>query len=114
MSLTKILSQKDANAEEQLVQVAEIIAKARQAYGNEDAVIDAPMVNTPHGNMSFVHLEADSKVAMLRGEVAVIKAKAVEFAEQNAGANINKCIEELLAIDPYFTNVGNGTKFEYI
>lgn len=114
MSLTKILTERDADAEEQLVRVTEVIAKARNAYGNEDAAIEAPMVTTPHGSMNFVHLEASSKVQYLRGEVALIKAKAVEFVEQNAGASINKCIEELLAINPYFVNVGNSTKFEYI
>lgn len=114
MSITKILTEKDADAENQLTRVAEIVSQARAAYGNEDAAIEAPMVDTPHGRMSFVHLEDDAQVERLRGEVARIKANAVEFCEQNAGSSMNRKIEELLAINPYFVNVSPGTKFEYI
>lgn len=114
MSLTKILSEKDANAEDQLKRVADVVGSARNAYGNEDAVIEAPMADTTEGRMSFVHLEADSQVAILRKQVSLIKAQAVEFVEQNPGSSMNKKIEELLAINAYFANVGNGTKFEYI
>jgi hypothetical protein len=114
MSITKILTRKDADPEDQLSQVAEIVAAARKAYGNEDQVIEAPMVDTAHGRMSFVHLEAASQVERLRGEVATIKARAVEFLESNPGANLDKKIEELLALNALFVNVGNGTKFAYI
>ncbi len=114
MSLTKILNKKDADADTQLEAVADVVAKARQAYGNEDAVIEAPMVPTTHGVMSFVHLEAASQVETLRGQVGLIKAAAVEFVEQNPGASMDKQIEELLAINPFFASTGNGTKFAYI
>lgn len=114
MSLTKILSKKDADPEEQLADVATIVSAARSAYGNEDAVIEAPMVDTSEGRMSFVHLDANGQVATLRKQVGRIKAAAVEYCEQNPGTMINKKIEELLAVNPYFANVGNGTKFEYI
>lgn len=114
MSLTKILTQKDADAEVQLEAVAEVIASARKAYGNEEAVIEAPMVATTNGSMSFIHLEAGSRVEHLRAEVRRVKAAAVEFVEQNPGASMDKRIEELLAINPFFTSVGNGTKFAYL
>lgn len=114
MSLTKILSQKDANAEEQLEAVESIVGTARKNYGNEDAVIDAPMCDTTEGRMSFVHLEPASQIATLRKQVSLIKAQAVEFTANNPGSSMNKKIEELLALNAYFANVGNGTKFEYI
>lgn len=114
MSITKILTKKDADADAQVLAVSEIVAAARLAYGNEETEIEAPMVDTPHGRMSFVHLEAASQVETLRAEVARIKAAAVEFSTNNPGANLNKKVEELLAINPLFASVGNGTKFEYI
>lgn len=114
MSLTKILTEKDANAEDQLSRVAEIVGAARKAYGNEDAVIDAPMCNTTEGSMSFVHLEGESQVQELRRQVSLIKAAAVEFVSNNEGASMDKQIEERLALNAYFANVGNGTKFAYI
>lgn len=114
MSLTKILTEKDANAEDQLVRVAEVVGAARKAYGNSDDAIEAPMCQTTEGLMSFVHLEAESQVQHLRKQVSLIKAAAVEFVETNEGSSMNKKIEELLAINAFFANVGNGTKFEYI
>mgnify|MGYP006995664023 CR=1 FL=1 len=114
MSITKILADKDTPASEKLERVAEIVSSARAAYGNEDATIASPMINTTQGNMNFNHLEDDAKVAILRGEVASIKAKAVEFVEQREGASFNRKIEELLATNGMFTNVSSGTKFEYI
>ncbi len=114
MSITKILSRKNADADIQVSEVAVIVAAARSTYGNEETTIEAPMVDTPHGRMSFVHLEAASQVETLRGVVAGIKAEAVEFLAQNPGANLNKKVEELLALNAYFANVGEGTKFEYI
>ena len=114
MSITKILSNKDASAEEKLERVAEIVAQARAAYGNEDAEIDAPRVNTTNGSMPFDLLDDDSKVALLSGEVAYVKAYAVEFSEQTTGVNLNKKIEELLATNGMFANIDAGTKFEYI
>jgi hypothetical protein len=114
MSLTKILTRKDADAEEQLTEVATVVGAARKAYGNEDAEIAAPMVNTVHGQMAFSHLEPAAKIALLRDQVAMIKASAVEQAAQQAGTNMNKAIEQLLATNPYFTNVEPGVKFDYI
>lgn len=114
MSITKILTNEKTTAEEKLEAVAQVVAGAREAYGNTDAVIESPKVDTTGGCMSFVHLEDDSKVAVLRGEVARIKVEAVEFAENNAGVNINRKIEELLAVNGYFANIAAGTKFEYI
>ena len=114
MSITKVLTEEKTSSEDKLSRVAEIVASARSSYGNEEAVIKAPKINTPQGSMGFEHLEDDSKVSLLRNEVAVIKAQAVEFAEQNPGTNINKKIEELLAVNPMFVNVSAGTKFEYL
>lgn len=114
MSITKVLTDKDLSSSEKLEKVAETVAAARKAYGNEDAEIAVPQVNTVHGVMPFNVLEDDAKVEILRAAVGNIKARAVEAAEQNPGVNINKKIEELLATDSHFTNVAPGTKFEYI
>ena len=114
MSLTKILTAKDADPEDQLAQVAEVVAVARKEYGNEDATIPAPDCNTTEGTMSFVHLESASRVQLLRQQVSLIKAGAVEYVHQNPGASMDKQIEERIATNAYFANVGNGTKFAYI
>jgi hypothetical protein len=114
MSITKILTDEKTSAEEKLAAVADVIAGARETYGNQDSVIEAPSVETTHGSMSFVHLEDDAKVALLRGEVMRVKAEAVEFATQNPGANLNRKIGELLSLHGMFVNIAAGTKFDYI
>jgi hypothetical protein len=114
MSLTKILNEKDADADDQLSRVQAIVGSARKAYGNEEAVIEAPRVTTPDGTMSFNHLGPKSQVETLRGQIGGIKAAAIEFVEQTPGASLDRAVEELLATNPYFTSVGNGTKFAYL
>ncbi len=113
MSLTAILTAEKTSADDKLKGVAEVIAKARDAYGNADSEIGDPECNTQHGSMPFSTLESDGKVAMLRNELGVIKAAAVE-AGRTEGVNPNKEIERLLATNPLFCNVDSGTKFEYL
>lgn len=114
MSITKILGNKDTSASEKLEEVAAVVAGAREAYGNTDKDIEPSVLNTAHGTMSFVHLEDDSKVEHLRGEVQRIKAQAIEFCQNNDGTELNRKIEELLATNGMFANIAAGTKFEYI
>jgi len=114
MSITKTLSDKDMSDEDKLASVAEAVAGARTSYGNTDAKIPSPKVETANGAMGFEHLDAESKVYVLRGEVSRIKAEAVEFSEQNEGVNLNKKIEELVATNGMFTNIDSGVKFELI
>lgn len=114
MSITKILTNADASAEEKLERVAEIVAAARAAYGNEDADIAVPRAYTTNGDMPFDLLDDESKVVLLTSAVGQIKAAAVEYSEQNSGVNLNKKIEELIATNGLFTNISSGTKFEYI
>lgn len=114
MSITKILTEEKTPASDKLKRVAEIVAGAREAYGNVKAEIEAPMVHTTNGDMNFNHLEDEAKVAILRNEVSSIKAQAVEFVENTEGANMNRKIEQLLATHGMFVNISAGTKFEYI
>lgn len=114
MSITTILSNEKTSDEEKLEAVAEVVAGAREAYGNADAEIAVPRVGTVNGSMPFDMLDNDSKVAILASSVGAIKAQAVEYAEQNPGTNMNKKIEEILATDGCFCNIAAGTKFEYI
>ena len=114
MSITKILNNEDMSAADKLEKVAEIVAGARSEYGNADAEIPAVKVGTTHGALPFTHLEDDSKVEILRNEAMGIKAKAIAFVENNPGTVLNKKVQELLAINPFFANVAAGTEFEYL
>ena len=114
MSITQTLTDEKMASGDKLQNVAEIVASARKNYGNTEIEIESPKIETTHGSMSFIHLEDDAKVHLLRNEVAAIKAAAVECAEQYPGVNIDKKIEELIATNPLFTNIAPGTEFAYI
>jgi hypothetical protein len=114
MSITKILSNEKTTADEKIEDIALTVAKARASYGNEEAVIEDPLVNTHQGQMRFSNLENDSKLVYAKNEVSKIKVKACEAVEQNTGVNVNRRVEELIAINPILVNLGSGTKFEYL
>ena len=114
MSITKTLNKKDMADSKKLKAVAEVVAGAREAYGNPKAKIPVPKVNTAHGNLAFNHLEDDSKVEILRNEALNIKSKAIAYVEAHPGSVLNKKVQELLATNAYFANVAAGTEFEYL
>tara|TARA_R110000851_G_scaffold134199_1_gene269376 strand:+ start:2335 stop:2679 length:345 start_codon:yes stop_codon:yes gene_type:complete len=114
MSITKILADKNLTADEKLDEVADIVAGARDSYGNSDADIPEVKVNTTHGNLPFAHLESESKVEILMNEALNIKAEAISAVENYPGVVLNKKVQELLATNVFFVNVSSGTKFEYL
>ncbi len=113
-SITEILATAEMADSEKLQRIAEVVAKARDSYGNTEAEITAHMVPTTHGDMNFNYLDDSSKIAILKAEVQRIKAIAVEFSEQCEGVNLNRKIEELIATNSFLVNVSAGTKFEYL
>ena len=114
MSITKILASKEASDEDKLKSIAEIIAGVRESYGNADVEILPVKVNTPHGFLPFINLEDDSKIEVLKNQAMAIKAAAITFVEENQGTVLNKRVQELLAINPFFANVSAGTQFELL
>ena len=114
MSITKILSDEDLKDSEKLEKVAEIVAGARKKYGNGEEEIPDVKVTTAQGSMFFTHLDDNSKVAILDNEARNIKMSAVTYVENHPGSLLDKKVEELIAINTYFANVANGTKFEYL
>jgi len=114
MSITKVLNDPKISDSDKLTLVAEIVAGAKEAYGNSDVVITVEKVTTTHGSLPFSHLEDDSKVEILRNEALNMKANAIAFVEDNEGTVLNKKVQELLATNPFFANVSSGTEFEYL
>jgi hypothetical protein len=114
MSITKTLNDKALTDADKLSKVAEVVAGAREAYGNSDVEIPAIKVETPHGRLSFNHLEDDSKVEILRNQALHMKSAAIAYVEAHPGTVLNKKVGELLATNPYFANVDAATEFEYL
>lgn len=114
MSITTTLSNKEMSAADKLSSVADIVKIIRENYGNQDVEIPSLKVNTPNGNIPFNHLENDSKVEVLSGQAASIKAKAIAYVEENEGTVLNKKVEELIATNPFFANISAKSEFEYL
>lgn len=114
MSIIKILTDNKMEAEDKLTQVAEIVANAREAYGNSDAEIPAVKVSTSYGELPFSQIEDDSKVEVLLNQAMNMKGKAIAFVENKPGAVLNKKVQELIATNPFFANTTAGTEFEYL
>lgn len=114
MSIIDLLNDEKLKASQVLAGIAEIVAKARAAYDNEEAKIPTAVINTAYGAMDFEHLEDDSKVEIIRGEVMRIKVLAVEAAKNVVGTNINKEIEKLIATNAVLNNIVSASRSDYL
>lgn len=114
MSITKILTDNETSAEQKLKAVAEIVATARENYGNADMEIEVPRANTAHGSMLFTHLEDEAKVELLRYEASRIKAAAFTYVEEHPGSVLKKRVEELVATNGMFANIDSSIEFDYL
>jgi len=81
MTLTQVLADESTTASEKLTAVAEIVAKARKAYGNEDLEITSPEVQTTEGFQPLVQVSDKDKVALVSQEVKRIKAVVYEGSQ---------------------------------
>lgn len=114
MSISEILNDKESSSKEKLEKIATIVATARTNYGNVDATIPSGSANTAYGSVAFEHLEDDSKIELVKREVAMIRVAAVEADTETTGVNINKEIEKLIAVSPLLNNLVSKTKLSYL
>ena len=113
MSITKVLESK-AEPEEKLQAVAKIVAKVRKKYGNEEDEIPVPDVTTAEGSMPFTNLNSETKVLILIGRLAAIKASVVEETRGVKGTVSARVEESLLATDNLFCNITTTTGMDYL
>lgn len=108
------MNDKNMTDEDKLTAVAEIVAGARDSYGNAKEEIPAVKCDTTHGMLPFNSLEDGSKVEILCNQAMNIKSQALAFVENNPGAVLNKKVQELISVNPFFANVAPGTEFELL
>lgn len=116
MTLTDIFA---ATAEEmttaqKLEELKTIVAAARTAYGNEDAEIPEPEVNTVDGLRKLSYVSPEGKVACANTAFNTIKNVVIEHHAANPGIVLDKEIESLLATDPTLCNLGSTVKSSYL
>jgi len=115
-TLTEIVNRKGdaAVASQQIADIAEIVTKAREEYGNTDAEVSTTKVNTCDGMVDLKYLSDSDKVAVAAGEIARIRVQAIEAVECTEGANLAREVERLVAVNPVLTNITTASESEYI
>lgn len=113
MKLSEIFSS-ELSASEKITKIADVVVKARTAYGNTDSEITAPEIHTVNGLEDLAMLSAESKVAIAESEVQNIKTVAYEYTKAFEGARLDRKIEELIAISPILANITAATESDYI
>jgi len=108
MSITKVLADKEISNEQKLDIVAKSVGRAREAYGNTDLEVKSVDVNTTEGMMDFKYLTDESKVYILYREAQSIRAEAVEYARNVQGVVLSKKVDEIVATNPLFCNIGSS------
>jgi len=116
MSISNILEQKkeDLSDAEKIKAIAEIVSQARKSYGNSDAVVTSPEINTTDGVVELQFVSVETKLSLVKQEVVAIKMAAIEFEKSNEGVNRDKMVEQLLATSPIMVNLADTAKFSYL
>ena len=95
-------------------ELAKIVTKAREAYGNIDKEITPPEVNTINGLEDLAMLCDESKLVIAKSEVDNIRTIAVEYVKAFDGAILDRKVEELIAISPILANITEKVKSSYL
>lgn len=114
MTLTQILNNKELTAAEVVEKVAAIVAKARKAYGNTEAVITSPVVPTIDGLSDIKYLSDDDKVEVIRSCIAGIKQEAIERTNATEGSVLDVEVARLIALEPALVNITNTSDSAYL
>lgn len=114
MKLTEIFTNEDLAAEEQVKQIEEVVARARVNYGNTEAEITPPEVNTINGIEDIEVLSDNDRVVIAESEVQNIITVSREYCKAFEGAVLDRKIEELLAISPVLNNLGLKVESSYV
>jgi len=99
---------------EAIQELAKIVTKAREAYGNIDKEITPPEVNTINGLEDLAMLCDESKLVIAKSEVDNIRTIAVEYVKAFDGAILDRKVEELIAISPILANITEKVKSSYL
>ena len=95
-------------------ELAKIVTKAREAYGNIDKEITPPEVNTINGLEDLAMLCDESKLVIAKSEVDNIRTIAVEYVKAFDGAILDRKVEELIAISPILANITAKVESSYL
>ncbi len=122
-TLTEIVN--GSGSKKQAKKIAELVntvATARAAYGNENTVIAAPVVNTCEGSVKMTSLSAADKLALVNRQIVGIRQEVAEvenFLEGKVSRKVlGKVLDEVqaasIATNAVLVNLGKSTKSKYL
>ena len=116
MTFTEIFAAtaEEMTMDQKLSELNTLVATARKAYGNEEASIAEPEVNTVDGLRKISYLSAEGKVACASTAFNAIKNIAIEAHATTEGMQLDKEIESLIACDPTLCNLSASVKSAYL
>ena len=114
MTISQILDNKESTATNKIEQLAEVVAKARKAYGNGKLDITAPKVPTTDGYVNINLLSDEDKVALASIEIRKIIVDATAAVECTEGIVLDRKIEVALATNPVLVNITTKVDSAYI
>lgn len=114
MGLREILQDKDTSAAAKLEEVSKIVTACREAYGNTEAEIAVPKVNTASGIQSLSMVDDEGKVGLAKAEIGKISTYVAEIVEATAGAVFDSEFAANVAMNPVLTNLGASTGSKYL
>lgn len=115
MKLTQIFdTSTDVDTDKRFDALVAIVSKAREAYGNTDVAITAPLANSAEGLQDLAMLTKKDKLAVAASAFRTIKANAVADSNAAEGVQLDKRLEEYIAINPVFANITDTVESDYL
>lgn len=112
--LTEIFTNEETTATEKVASIAEVVAKAREKYGNEGIDIDVPEVATADGLVDLSLLSDSDKVSLAERAVKYIIMIATENVKGAQGVVLDRELERLIATETTLVNILASVDSDYI
>lgn len=114
MTLTEILDNTETPTSEKLLQLAKVVSKAREAYGNTEETLTPPRVNTSEGFVEMKYLSNDDKLVIAKQQIRHITMEVIATTDMVEGAVFDKEFERLLSLNAHLSHITSKTDSKYL
>lgn len=114
MTITEILDNPDTPVAEKLDQLAKVVSKAREAYGNTDADLTAPKVHTTEGYVDMKYLSPDDKLVIAKQQIRSTTMETIATTDVVEGAVFDREFERLLSLNAHLSHITSKTDSKYL
>lgn len=114
MTISTILDNTETPVAEKLLQLAKIVSKAREAYGNTEETLTSPRVNSTEGFVDMKYLSNDDKLVIAKQQIRHITMEVIATTDMVEGAVFDKEFERLLSLNPHLSHITSKTDSKYL